>query len=284
MYLRAVHSTFHIPTLYAFLKHNPLGLLTTFIPHPDQPSLQSSHIPWILDVPSDLSPEALATTPGTENSDLDASARRTAGKPLGTLRAHMSRANPQAKVLVAAAKAAAAGNVAAADHEPLPDGAVTLPDEVLIMFTGPVQHYVTPKFYTTTKPDTGKVVPTWNYEAVEAYGRITVYPSTTSDVADEYLSKAIADLSHQSEVSLGYDGREGRAKEWEVNEAPERYIGLLKKSIVGVSVEITRLGGKFKMSQELKEGDRKGVVKGFEVLGNAVMAESVNHWGQSERA
>ena len=44
----------------------------------------------------------------------------------------------------------------------------------MVLFTSPVQHYVTPKFYTATKPATGKVAPTWNYAAVQVYGRLRV--------------------------------------------------------------------------------------------------------------
>ena len=52
---------------------------------------------------------------------------------------------------------------------------------------------------------------------------------------------------------MGYGGNV--TPEWQVNDAPEKFIELLKKSIVGMSVEITRLGGKFKMSQEMGVGD-----------------------------
>ena len=249
MYLRPVHSAFHLPNLYSFLKCNPLGVLTSSIPFADNPTIQSSHIPWVLDPPDDLDPsdheqpEAHDTT-----SQLDASIRAEKGEALGTLRAHMARANPHAKALIAAARIQVLGVDATEITEDsqkanLPDGGVTLPDEVLVLFTGPIQHYVTPKFYTATKPATGKVVPTWNYEAVQAYGRITVYPSTTSTIAETFLTNAIVDLTHQSELSMEYDGQDGRSKEWRTDDAPDRFIGLLKKSIVGISVEITRLGG-----------------------------------------
>ena len=290
MYLRAVHSTFHLPTLYSFIKHNPLGVLTSAIPFDGFPTIQSSHIPWLLDPAEGLSSIApgLTQSDETTNQQLDASIRADTGQPLGTLRAHMARANPHAKSLVAAAQAQAlASPEPGSEHQDGSerarslDGGVTIKDEVLVLFTGPVQHYVTPKFYTATKPATGKVVPTWNYEAVQAYGRITIYPSTTSDVAEEFLTRAIRDLSHESELVMGYDGQEGRSKEWLVDDAPDRYIGLLKKSIVGISIEITRLGGKFKMSQEMSDADRDGIVAGFRSMGDNGMADSVQRWGSS---
>jgi len=65
-----------------------------------------------------------------------------------------------------------------------------------------------------------------------------------------------------------------------VTDAPDKFIGLLKKSIVGVSIEITRLGGKFKMSQEVKKEDREGVIEGFAGIGEDEMKDSVQKWGQ----
>lgn len=271
------------------MRCNPLGVLTTAIPFGDQPKIQSSHIPWVLDTPDDIS-HLVAEQPQLPDFDeqLDASIRSNAGQPIGVLRAHMARANPLAKALIAAVThthAIAAGNNVANesrhDNPMVPDGGVTLPEEVLILFTGPVQHYVTPKFYVVTKPTTGKVVPTWDYEAVQAYGRITVYPSTTSNIADSFLTNAIIDLTHQSELSMNHDSGDGKSKEWRVDDAPDPYIGLLKKRIVGISVEITRLGGKFKMSQEMGSGDREGVAEGFENIGDDAMASSVRRWGKS---
>ena len=53
---------------------------------------------------------------------------------------------------------------------------------------------------------------------------------------------------------------------WEVSDAPTSYVELLKKSIIGIEIDIKRLEGKFKMSQESSKGDRQGVVNGFESL------------------
>lgn len=138
----------------------------------------------------------------------------------------------------------------------------------MILFTSSVHHYVTPKFYVETKPSTGKVVPTWDYVAVQCYGQITVFFDGSAPETGEYLMKQINDLSKQSEEKIfGYDGQEGRPRAWDVNESPESYVNLLKKAIIGVEIEITRIHGKWKMSQELTKGDREGVIEGFERLG-----------------
>jgi predicted FMN-binding regulatory protein PaiB len=137
-----------------------------------------------------------------------------------------------------------------------------LEDDVMILFNSPVHHYVTPKFYTETKPTTGKVVPTWNYAAVQAYGKAILYFDSQSVETTAFLTKQIDDLSHQSETEIM-----GYTSPWTTGESPASYVELLKKAIIGISVKITKLEGKFKMSQELKEGDREGAIKGFQNLG-----------------
>lgn len=70
---------------------------------------------------------------------------------------------------------------------------------------------------------------------------------------------------------MGYTGQNNGQKEaWSVKDAPEKYIGLLTKAIMGIEIEVTRLEGKFKMSQESTEGDRRGVVEGFRDLGTPI--------------
>jgi transcriptional regulator len=141
----------------------------------------------------------------------------------------------------------------------------------MILFNGPVHHYVTPKFYVETKPSTGKVVPTWDYSAVQVYGTATVFFDPASPDTGAFVARQIDDLSKQSEEKIfGYDGTHGANEPWSVNEAPESYVTLLKKAIIGIEIEIQSMGGKFKMSQELKEGDRAGVIAGFERLGTEV--------------
>ncbi|KAI0324205.1 hypothetical protein GY45DRAFT_1331779 [Cubamyces sp. BRFM 1775] len=245
MYLRPVHAEHDIPTLRAFIRANPLGVLTTAIDAPSFPFLQSSHIPWVLDVPEDADEEHL-----------------------GTLRGHMARANPQVKAMIAELTSQSSGAGASTR---------TLSRDVLVLFTAPEHHYVTPKFYTETKPATGKVVPTWDYAAVQVYGRATVHYAVNAET-DAFLSRSLRDLSHLSETEIM-----GFERPWSVEDAPESYIALLKKAIVGVEVEITDIGGKWKMSQELCEGDREGVVAGFKAMGSEqgkCIAEMVQERGE----
>ncbi|WYZ39365.1 hypothetical protein EsH8_III_001279 [Colletotrichum jinshuiense] len=235
MYLRAIHAENSIPALRQLIKDYPLGVLTTAIASSTEPFIQSSHIPWLLDVQDDSSE--------TE---------------LGVLRGHMARANPHSKTMIESLSAASrtgTGNV--------------LDQEVLVLFTAPTHHYVTPKFYTETKPTTGKVVPTWNYAAVQAYGRAKIFYESKSEETASFLARQLDDLSHHGEASvMGYTGKGDRPGPWKVTDAPERYVELSKMAIIGIEITIDRLQGKFKMSQELNEGDREGVVKGFKALGS----------------
>ncbi|TMW68410.1 hypothetical protein Poli38472_005878 [Pythium oligandrum] len=233
MYLRADHAEKSIPALRAFIKANPLGILITALDSDLHPFLQCSHIPWVLDI-------------ADETSDTE----------LGRLRGHMARANPQAKALAEYAKAKAAA-------ESTPTGLpVTLEKEVLVLFNSPVNHYVSATFHVETKAVTGKVVPTWNYAAVQAYGKMTVYYDMKSESSCEYLAQQIRDLTHVGETEImGFDNP------WKVDDAPAKYIEMITKAIIGVEIEITNLGGKWKMSQEATPGDRAGILEGFTNMG-----------------
>lgn len=252
MYLRAVHADATIRELRQLIHDNPLGILTTAIPSASFPLLQSTHIPFIHDIQD----------PSSETE-------------LGVLRGHLARANPHSKAMMESLA-----------RRP---GVHVLEQEVMVLFQHPVNHYVTPKFYTETKPATGKVVPTWNYAAAQIYGRARIYCDAKSAATDEFLAKQIGDLSRFAERDImGYTGAEaGRPGPWEVGDAPGSYIELLRKSIIGIEITVDRLEGKFKMSQELKDGDREGVVKGFEALGSFTggsMAEIVEERGRRKNA
>ncbi|KAL4820392.1 transcriptional regulator [Aspergillus spinulosporus] len=167
----------------------------------------------------------------------------------GVLRAHIAKQNPQAKAMI--------------EHLAERPDILTPEDEVLVDFTAKEHHYVTPKFYVETKPDTGKVVPTWNYATVQVYGKLTLYYDSKSPETGAFLAKQIRDLSEHAESSImGYTGGE-RPRPWVVEDAPEKYIEIMQRNIVGIEIRIDQIQGKFKMSQEMKPGDRDGVAAGF---------------------
>ena len=119
--------------------------------------------------------------------------------------------------------------------------------EALVIFPGP-DAYVTPSWYAA-KREHGKVVPTWNYVAVHAYGRAEFF----SD--EDRLLEAVTRLTNLYERP--------RAEPWAVTDAPESFIKSQLKGIVGLRLPITRLEGKRKMSQNRSADDREGVAEGL---------------------
>ncbi len=120
--------------------------------------------------------------------------------------------------------------------------------EALMMFHGP-DAYITPSWYPS-KAEHGKTVPTWNYAAVHAYGRPAVMEDAT------WLRRHVGELTDQQE--------RGEAQPWAVTDAPERYVEVMLRGIVGFRFEITRLEGKWKMSQNREMRDRAGTAAGLE--------------------
>ncbi|KAF2746302.1 hypothetical protein M011DRAFT_370404, partial [Sporormia fimetaria CBS 119925] len=232
MHLRSPHTESDITTLHTFIRSHPLGLITTAIDSPTHPLLQTSHVPWTLHVSSDTD--------------------------LGTLRGHMARGNPQVQAMISELSSrAAAGHL---DDSTGNGGELTR--EVLVLFNAPtLQHYVTPQWFTETKPVSGKVVPTWNYVAAQVYGKMRVWFDSKAGSTNQFLDGQLEGLTRHCERNvMGFE------EPWEVRDAPEGYLRVMKKGIVGVEVGIERLEGKWKMSQEMGRGDREGVVRGFEEL------------------
>jgi transcriptional regulator len=122
--------------------------------------------------------------------------------------------------------------------------------EALAIFSGP-QHYITPSWYPE-KQETGKVVPTWNYVVVHAYGYLKVIED------GEWLMAHLKKLTHAHEA--------GFAVPWQVGDAPADYVASMVKGIVGLEIAIERLEGKWKVSQNRSERDRGGVARGLAEL------------------
>jgi transcriptional regulator len=130
--------------------------------------------------------------------------------------------------------------------------------EALVVFQGP-QRYVTPSWYAT-KAETGKVVPTWNYVIVQARGM-----GTTRHEHD-WLVDHVSALTRRHEAS--------RDAPWAVTDAPPEFIDAQAKGIVGIEIAVTKLAGKWKVSQNRQDQDRRGVVAGLRAEGH-VEAEAM---------
>jgi transcriptional regulator len=120
--------------------------------------------------------------------------------------------------------------------------------ETLVVFQS-TDHYVTPAWYET-KRETGKVVPTWNYVIVQARGPVTV------DDSAEWLRAQVERLTDEQEA--------GVASDWKVSDAPEGFMAAMMRGIVGIEMAVSELAGKFKLSQNRPEADRRTVVAGLE--------------------
>lgn len=125
------------------------------------------------------------------------------------------------------------------------------PREVLAVFHGP-ECYITPSWYAT-KAETGKVVPTWNYAVVHAHGRVRVM----DDAA--WLRAQLEALTNHNESTF--------AEPWAVSDAPQEYTDKLIGNIVGFEIVITRLSGKWKVSQNQPQQNRSSVIEGLEASG-----------------
>jgi transcriptional regulator len=117
--------------------------------------------------------------------------------------------------------------------------------EVVVVFQG-ANAYVSPSWYPS-KQKTAKVLPTWNYVAVHAYG----IPETFDDPVR--LRDVTARLTDAQEARF--------AEPWSLDDAPAAFTDAMLGHIVGVRVRLTRLEGKRKLNQNRPEEDRDGVVE-----------------------
>jgi len=145
--------------------------------------------------------------------------------PLGTLRGHVARGNPVWRDF-------------------------SRDVEALAVFQGP-QAYISPAWYPT-KRETGKVVPTYNYVVVHAYGPMRIVEDRA------WLRGFVERLTNRYEA--------GRAEPWKITDAPADFVEQMLGAIIGIEIPLTRLVGKWKVSQNRPAVDRDGVVTGLSAL------------------
>jgi transcriptional regulator len=124
--------------------------------------------------------------------------------------------------------------------------------EALVIFQGPGS-YVSPAWYQT-KQETGRVVPTWNYAVVHAHGPLRVVDDRA------WLRDFVTRLTDRHES--------GRDDPWHVTDAPAEYLEGMLGAIVGIEIPLSRLTGKWKMSQNRPPHDRAGVVDALSRVGD----------------
>ena len=114
--------------------------------------------------------------------------------------------------------------------------------EVRVVFQGP-HTYITPQWY----PDPLNV-PTWNYAVVHAAGTVKVIDDL--DGIESILRKTVAEFERHEPTPWKYD-------------LPDEFRSGLVRAIVGFEIQVSRLEGKFKLSQNRTEAERQGVLEGL---------------------
>ena len=125
--------------------------------------------------------------------------------------------------------------------------------EILAVFSGP-NAYISPTWYATKK-EHGKVVPTWNYAVTHAYGTLRVIDDAV------WLRSHLTALTANNEANL--------PTPWAVEDAPHDYTEKMISAVVGIEITITRLIGKWKVSQNQSTQNRATVIEALNASGGA---------------
>lgn len=108
--------------------------------------------------------------------------------------------------------------------------------------------YVSPSHYPSRRENPG-VVPTWNYEAAQVRGRLTLHDT------DEWKLNQVRDLTSHFE--------QGRTPQWRVDDLDEKYRNAQLHAIVGIEISVVSIEGKAKLSQNRPDIDRRSVREHF---------------------
>lgn len=134
--------------------------------------------------------------------------------------------------------------------------------EALVIFGGPGA-YVSPNWYPT-KAETHRHVPTYNYAVVHAHGRLIIHDD------EKWLRGFLGRLTKRMEAA--------QPRPWKMGDAPQDYLRQMLGDIVGIEIPISRLAGKWKVSQNRLPVDRDGAVRGLRASGEpeaVAMAELI---------
>ena len=116
--------------------------------------------------------------------------------------------------------------------------------EALAIFPG-AHAYISPSWY-----DAGPAVPTWNYAAVHAYGPVRRIDDPV------WLRELVRRLSERHEAR--------EPAPWDMQALPEPYVQSMLNGIVGIEIAVSRLEGKFKLSQNRPAADRPRIIAALE--------------------
>jgi len=151
----------------------------------------------------------------------------------GQLLAHVARANPLWKEVK--------------------DG-----DEALVIFRS-ANSYISPNWYPS-KHEFHRQVPTWNYQAVHVHGKVTVRDD------ERFVRGVVARLTRANEA------RTGAERPWKMTDSSKEYIDQMLSAIVGIEIAITKMIGKWKLSQNKEERDRVNAAEELRKRGEHVVS------------
>lgn len=141
-------------------------------------------------------------------------------------------------------------------------------DEVLVIFRAG-DAYVSPNWYPS-KHEEHKQVPTWNYMVVHAHGRIRVRDD------ERFVRAVVGRLTKTHEA--------GQPVPWTMADSPREFIDTLLQAIVGIEIEITRLVGKAKLSQNKEARDLRGAAEGVKASGADALAGAMLACAQAKES
>lgn len=129
--------------------------------------------------------------------------------------------------------------------------------------------YTSPNWYPS-KHETHNQVPTWNYQVVHAYGRVTIHND------ERYVRSVIGHLTRTHKAT--------QERPWKMSDAPKDYMDALVKAIAGIEFEVTRYQGKSKLSQNKDVRDLRGAANGVMEQGNTLIGNAMHdHADAKER-
>ena len=139
-------------------------------------------------------------------------------------------------------------------------------DPVMVIFKA-ADGYISPNWYPS-KHQTHEQVATWNYQVVHVHGKIRIRDD------EKFLRGVLGRLTRRHETrAAALPGND--FKPWKMSDAPAAYLQKLLGVIVGLEIEVLRLEGKFKLSQNKESSDRVALVQTLSALGQANMAQAI---------
>ncbi len=132
-------------------------------------------------------------------------------------------------------------------------------ETVLVIFRG-AQGYISPNWYPGKKENENQV-PTWNYQVAHVHGTLSIVDD------EKFVRGVVARLVMKNEAS--------QPKPWKMTDSEKEYIDGELKGIVGIRVEIERMEGKFKLSQNRNAADWMGAADGLKAAGHTQLSDAM---------